>query len=210
MMLVVLLLSCQSSAPQETIEYSIPPAQLLRKISLDIRGLLPSVEAMQEVTNHPQTLDKWIELYLHSPELKERWVHLLNERWHTRIDFSPVIFYEEYYVFSQDPTLEYAVERSIMEEPLRLMTEVLSNDDPWSTVVTADWSMGNGLLAEIWPIEYAGAGEWAVVQWTDQRPAAGVLSSTGLWKRYHSTSSNMNRQRAAALSKLLLCESTRS
>ncbi len=202
-MILLLLLSC---GPEPTPAETVPSGQLLRQISLDLRGVLPSVEAMQEVDQYPETVDKWISLYLQSPEMKERWVHLFNEQWHTRIDFSPVIFYEEYYRFAEIPTLEYAVERAIMEEPLRLMTEVLANDLPWTTIVTADWTMANGLLAEVWPIQYSGEGEWQTATWVDGRPAAGILSTNGLWKRYYSTVSNMNRQRAAAISKLLLCE----
>jgi hypothetical protein len=203
--MIILLLACQSEILDSKIQEPTP-AVLLKRISLDLRGTLPSVEAMQEVNKYPETMDKWIDLYFQSTELKERWVHLLNERWHTRIDFSPVIFYEEYHQFSGDSTLEYSVERAILEEPLRLMTEVIANDEPWTTIVLADWTMANDILAEIWPLDYSGDGNWSTATWTDQRPAAGVLSSNGLWKRYYSTPSNMNRQRAAAISKLLICE----
>ena len=43
-------------------------------------------------------------------------------------------------------------------------------------------------------------------RYTDGRPAAGVLATNGLWWRYTTTDSNMNRTRAAAISRLLLCE----
>ena len=204
-MLLSFLLSCQPDIAPEALSDSPTPSVLLRRIALDLNGILPSQEAMAEVEESPERLHHWIDVYLESPLLKERWVHLFNERWHTRIDFSPVIFFEEYYSFHDDPSLEYTVERSIMEEPLRVLTEVLYNDEHWETIVTADWTMANETLAEIWPLDYPGDGGWTVSYWTDQRPAAGVLSTNGLWKRYYSTPSNMNRQRAAALTKLLLC-----
>ena len=46
-----------------------------------------------------------------------------------------------------------------------------------------------------------GATGWQVSRYTDGRPAAGVLSTNGLWWRYYSTVSNLNRSRAAAISR---------
>ena len=132
-MLLSFLLSCQPDVTPDPVTDSIAPAVLLRRIALDLNGVLPSLEAMIDVEESPDRLHHWIEVYLDSPLLKERWVHLFNERWHTRIDFSPVIFFEEYYAFSDDQSLEYTVERSIMEEPLRILTEVLYDDEPWET-----------------------------------------------------------------------------
>ena len=41
--------------------------------------------------------------------------------------------------------------------------------------------------------------------YTDGRPAGGVLMTSGLWLRYHTTLFNYNRGRAAVMAKLLLC-----
>ena len=45
-----------------------------------------------------------------------------------------------------------------------------------------------------------------VGQYTDGRPPAGVLATTGLWMRYTTTFSNANRNRANVISKLFLCQ----
>ena len=100
-------------------------------------------------------------------------VHLLNERWHTRIDHSPVIFYEEYNVFADDPANEYPVERAIMEEPLRLISSVVVEDEPWESIVLADWTMANGPWP-IWPITEPAA--WLVTGPMDRRPPSRVFS----------------------------------
>lgn len=210
-MWTAILLSCAtpetvSDTATESALIALEAPRLLRRISLDLTGTLPPIEALDAVESNPDAVTEWAKTWLEDPQLEPRMVQLLNERWHTRIDDSPVIFYEEYFVFAGDPTNEYRVERSIMEEPLRLMSSVVAQNDPWETVVTADWTMANETLAEIWPITTPDGSGWSRVQWTDGRPAAGVLASTGLWRRYYSTVSNMNRLRAAAISKLLLCE----
>ena len=96
-MLLSLLLSCQPETSPSSAGDPPAPAVLLRRIALDLNGVLPSRAAMAEVEESPDRLKYWIDVYLDSPLLKERWIHLFNERWHTRIDFSPVIFFEEYY-----------------------------------------------------------------------------------------------------------------
>ena len=206
------LLSCQDTDPKNSAvledgtRIPLEAPRLLRRISLDLLGVLPPIDNLNAVEENPELLQDYATDWLDDPRLEDRMVQLLNERWHTRIDDSPVIFFEEYYPFADDPTNEYPVERAIMEEPLRLISSVIAEDEPWETIVLADWTMGNELLAQIWPITSPSGAGWSRVQWTDARPAAGVLASTGLWRRYYSTVSNMNRLRAAAISKLLLCE----
>jgi len=86
------------------------------------------------------------------------------------------------------------------------MAWVAANDKPWTEILTADHTLANRYLSEIFALDTTISGdEWEVARYTDGRPAAGVLSTTGLWWRYYTTSSNMNRARAAAISDLLLC-----
>ncbi|MEC8277093.1 MAG: DUF1585 domain-containing protein [Myxococcota bacterium] len=209
---LIALLACKNDTPNsedtalDTVTIPLEGPRLLRRISLDLLGVLPPIDALDAVEADPSAIQRHAAEWLQDPRLEDRMVHLLNERWHTRIDHSPVIFYEEYNVFADDPANEYPVERAIMEEPLRLISSVVVEDEPWETIVLADWTMANGTLAQIWPITEPSGSGWSRVQWTDGRPAAGVLASTGLWRRYYSTVSNMNRLRAAAISKLLLCE----
>ncbi len=191
------------STPQEE-AVVLPPARLLRRLSLDLRGVLPAQTELDLVEANPDEVWTWRDAYLSDPRLEDRLVHLLAERWHTRID-DYLVDIDEYTVFSDDPDTEYAVERAIGEEPLRLIARIVVEDRPWTEVVTADHTQANDLLAQIWPLDHTGEG-WSEATYTDGRPAAGVLSTNGLWWRYYSTRSNLNRARVAALTRLLICE----
>ena len=176
---------------------------MLRRMSLDLRGVLPSVDELNSVARNPDAIDKIRNEYLFDPLFEERMVDLYASWWHTRVD----IFDIEYFDYGLDEQQEFAFERSVGEEPLRLIAKVIADDLPWAEVVTADWTMADPMLATIWPIEYPENGSgWQVSRYTDERPTAGVLSTNGLWWRYSTTLSNMNRRRAAAISRLLLCE----
>ncbi|HNC95710.1 MAG TPA: DUF1585 domain-containing protein, partial [Myxococcota bacterium] len=180
--------------------------RLLRRMSLDLRGILPSTAELDQVEADPAALAGIRDQYLEDPHLEERLVRLLAERWHSRVD-EFLIHYDEYQALGGSTRNEYAFERAVGEEPLRLMAHIVSEDRPWTEVVTSPTTMSNELLGEIWPLDYPeGATGWQEVRYTDGRPAAGGLATNGLWWRYYSTVSNYNRGRAAALTQLLLCE----
>lgn len=180
--------------------------RLARRMSLDIRGVLPTVAELDAVEADPTQLGALRDAWLDDPRFEQRFMYLLGERWLTRVD-EFLIYYMEYRDLSMDPRNEYPFERAIGDEPLRLMAHVAATDQPWTDIVTADWSMGNEVLGPYWPTDYPREGQgWQVIHYTDGRPAAGVLATNGLWWRYYSTFSNMNRGRAAALARLLLCE----
>ncbi len=185
----------------------LPAPRLLRRISLDLRGVLPSIEDLDAVEADGAALDGLLDTYLEDDRLEPRLVHLLGERWHTRIDEFLILFME-YPPLSSEVTKEYSFERGVGEEPLRLMARVIADDRPWGEVVTADWTMANDLLESIWPLELDDAqGEgWRPAHYTDGRPAAGVLSTNGLWWRYYTTTANYNRSRVAAITRLLICQ----
>jgi hypothetical protein len=88
------------------------------------------------------------------------------------------------------------------------MARVAAEDRPWTEIVTADWTMVNDTLAGIVAVELldpSDTAEWRKARYTDGRPAGGVVMTSGLWLRYHTTLINYNRGRAAALSRYLLC-----
>ena len=47
---------------------------------------------------------------------------------------------------------------------------------------------------------------WKEARYTDGRPPVGILSTNGLWWRYPTDGFNMNRTRAAMITKMLLCD----
>ena len=180
--------------------------RLLRRLSLDLRGTLPSLDELQRVQADPAELDVLTQEYLASPELEERLVHRLQERWHTRIDLFHV-FFPEYPELADEEHIEYAFERAVGEEPLRLLAHIIASDRPWTDAVLTEDAMADEILEQIWPLERRSSEPgWQLARWTDGRPAVGVLASNGLWWRYVSTVTNYNRLRVAAIMRLLICE----
>jgi len=189
--------------PEAVIEIvALPAPRLLRRMSLDIRGQLPSTDELDAVEADPGALPDIRAEYLSSEAFTERFIHLLNERWQTQVDS----FTAREVEFGFEISEEFSFERSVGDEPLRLMAWVATHDRPWSEIVTADYTVANHYLAQAYPLAAEVDGtSWAQAYYTDGRPTAGVLSTNGLWWRYYTTVSNMNRARVAAVSDLLLC-----
>lgn len=210
MSLLLLLLSCgtpkvevPTTAPVDGLRVELSAPRLLRRMSLDLRGTLPSVEDLNAVEADEGALEGIRDAYLQDPSFEERMVQLWAERFLTRMDEFQVRYWD--YGFEDDEEFQY--ELSVGEEPLRLVAHVIAEDLPWSEIVTADYTMANETTASIWSIDYPeGETGWQVAHYTDGRPAAGVLATNGLWWRYVTNISNMNRARAAAMTRLLLCQ----
>lgn len=211
--MILLLLACTEAVDTgervEVVEGVDPTPleapRLARRMSLDLRGVLPSVEELDAVEADPSVLTDFSAAWMADPRFEERVVDLLAERWHTRLD-EFLIAVREYPEVVGGPHDEFAMERSIADEPLRMMARVVAEDRPWSDIVTGDTTMANEMLAAVWPLErLSDAPGWQPAVYTDGRPAAGVLASTGLWWRYPSTVSNNNRHRAATVANQLLC-----
>ena len=200
------ILGCGGGALEENTATELIPldgGRLLRRISLDIRGVLPTAQELEQALGSSEAFEEMWPQWLEDPRFEERLVDLFAEQWLTRVDDYNVTYLD----FHLDESLEYEFLRSIGEEPLRLIAKVIVNDLPFSEVVTADYMYSTGLLGEIWPIDREESpDEWAVSRWTDDRPPAGVIASNGLWWRYYTTPFNYNRGRSAAITRLLLCE----
>lgn len=206
MLLIALWSGCAPTEPAPAVSEPsalepLEPAQLARRLSLDLRGKVPSLDELEAVESGD--LDGFLDGVLADPQHEERLVDLFAEQWLTRIDEFNVPAADFHY---DDAT--YLWLRSIGDEPLRLLAHVGANDLPWTDVVNADYTMANDVLFEIFPLEPVDADDdatWRKARYTDDRPAGGVLMTNGLWWKYDSTLNNYNRGRAAALSKLLLC-----
>lgn len=199
------------TTPEETEENTIEvedvylePTRILRRISLDVRGTLPSLEEYQQLQHGEKSIEELTVEFLDDPEFEENLVHHMADIWLTRIDEFDIVPED----FNLDPMSWWVpLARSVGEEPLRLMAHVASTDQPWTNIVTADHSMANELLGDIFPMDYPeGETGWQPTPYTDGRPPVGVLATNGLWWRYPTNSFNMNRTRAAAITKLLLCD----
>ena len=208
--MIFLLLSCDD--PVVVADRIAPEllsgTALARRISLDLRGVPPSLEELDAVEADPAVVWSLRDEWLADPRLEERLVWLLSERWLTRIDSFNVEETDYYY----DPTEALSFARAVGEEPLRLMARVAVDGRPWTDIVTSDHTMANDYMVENFPlVDLDGQplsldSDWQEARYTDNRPAAGVLATNGLWWRYTTTYSNLNRARVAAMVDLLLCE----
>lgn len=202
--MLLLLLAC-ATAPETAPAIHIPldAPRLARRLSLDLRGVLPTPEELDAVEADPAALDELREQYLADPRFEERVVVLYQERWRTAVDQYRAYYYD----YGLAPEQNHAYLRAVGEEPLRVVARIAADDRPYTEVATADWSMATELSAGFFPVDYPeGATGWQEVRYTDARPAAGVLATNGLWFRYISPVNNFNRGRAAAIIDLLTCE----
>jgi len=178
--------------------------RLLRRASLDLTGSLPSLEDLDAIEADPDQWESLRDALLEDPALEDRVVQMLAERWLTLRDEYAV----HYYDYGLDETQEYEWLRSVGQEPLRFVANIVVEDRPWSEISTSETVMVDETLAAVWPVEGYPDGEtgWHAATWTDGRPPVGVLASNGLWWSYPSDEFNQNRARASALCRLLLCE----
>ncbi|MCP4809601.1 MAG: hypothetical protein GY884_30045, partial [Proteobacteria bacterium] len=146
--------------------------RLARRMSLDLRGVLPSEDELATVEDDPDALGELRDAWLDAPELEERLVHLLADVWWTRsedlaatgADFG---IYDELWAF----------DREVGEEPLRLMARIAVEDRPWTDIVTAEGTMATELMEGAFPVTRDAGEGWQPATWNDARPAAGVLAT---------------------------------
>ncbi|MCB9741439.1 MAG: DUF1585 domain-containing protein [Alphaproteobacteria bacterium] len=174
---------------------------LARRISLDLRGVPLDEAELAELTEDPSALDGMVDAWLEDPRFPERVMELYAPVWRTRTEHWTV----DLTAVDRDMVDPQRVLLSLGEEPLRLLAALTEQDLPYTTLVTADWTMADEITAALWPIERPEGDGWLRSRYTDGRPAAGVLSSNTMWWRYTSSESNANRARANAISRILLC-----
>jgi len=203
--MLALMLACGSSDPAVVAPSTsaVNPIDMLTRVSMDVRGIRPSVADVDNILADPDALDDLIDDYLSDARFPERVMDLYSEIYLTQAE----VFSVQPASFSFDDGVsgfEYA--QSIGEEPLRILATVAAEDLPYTDIVTADWTMHNPVLAQMYPTDYPADGlGWQKSHYTDGRPTAGVLSTNGMWWRYGSTTSNLNRKRANQVSRIFLC-----
>ncbi len=168
------------------------PAAVLTRASVQLRGRLPTQAELDRA--EAGQLDPVLDSILADPAVGDRIADLVANRWRVRID-------------QIDPLRPPGeLQRSLGDEPLKILARIVNEDLPYTELVTGRWTMADENTASIWPLDYpAGASGWQVAHYTDERPESGVLSSNGLWWRYGTTKNNLSRGRANALTRILLC-----
>ncbi len=205
-MMLALLYACETEVAEPTEAPSIfvplDDRRLARRISIDLRGRLPTVTELASVSD--SGVADVIESWLSDPALETHLVDVFAEDWLLRLDRLRV----EPKEFGFTAEEGYAFTRAVGDEPAHLIAHVVAHDRPFTEIVTADYTLTNDFLREMLPVELVepeSGEQWAVSRYTDGRPANGILATSGLWLRYHTTIFNYNRGRAAALARLLLC-----
>jgi hypothetical protein len=183
----------------------LEPAERLNRISMALRGIRPSYDDMVAVEADPSKIEPIVDGYLDDQEfgvtMRDLHADTLLNRWEG----------------AQVPALAGTgleglglseINASMMEEPLQLITHVIMRDRPYTEIMTSDEVMADPIVAALWGLKYTGdpkRGDWAATHWTDGRPAAGVLSSSGLMVAHQSCGINNNRGRANHISRAFLC-----
>lgn len=171
----------------------------LARASLDLRGVRPTPEEIAAVEADPAAYDALVETYLQDERFPGRVRDLFAQIYQTRQD--------AYYVSAYDYGLDdpAAFVAAVGEEPLRILSTIAAEDLPYSDIVTAEWTMADETLASAFPVQREEGEGWQRAVYTDGRPAAGILATNGFWWRYGTNDSNLNRGRANAISRVLLC-----
>ncbi|MDP2315051.1 MAG: DUF1585 domain-containing protein [Pseudomonadota bacterium] len=208
-MTLLLALACAGPDDEVPVEPAGPeplaPVAALSRISLDLRGRRPTEDEILQVEADPAALAPLTETFLVDAGFGERLVTWYADVYRTRTDA---------FVVGADGNAEFlddasrlAFLRSVGEEPLRIIQRIADDDLPYTTLVTADWTMTDDSLLRSLPLEAIEDGEgWRKARYTDSRPAAGVLAANGLWWRYTTTIENVNRGRAEAVARYILCD----
>ncbi|MCA9488475.1 MAG: hypothetical protein KC621_01085 [Myxococcales bacterium] len=177
--------------------------ELLTRISMDLRGVRPTVEELDRYAGDPEVLDELVDEFLHD----ERFLRHLEDLWSELF----LIRIGDYFI---DPAAYEGVGipkselmTNVSEEPLRMLSYLADNDLPYSEYVLGNWTVVPPLLAAIWPVDFPeGATGWTKASYNDDRPGVGVLSTNGTWWFKGSMINNRNRGRANYVSRIFLCD----
>ncbi len=187
-----------------TLHY-LSPTEHLTRASLALRGVRPSVADLQAVAADPTQLPAIVDRYLATPEFGATIEDLHNEQLLMRLE-QPQFTMQPVAGTATAGATFLQLNTSVYEEPLRLIREIVTNDRPYTDIVTADYTMADGLVAAIWGYPHATApDQWERTSYPDARGAAGILSTSAFYERWHSTGFNFNRGRANEISRALLC-----
>ena len=178
--------------PSATYRFLSADDHLIRA-SMAIRGTRPSASDLDIARDHPEHIPVLIDTYLEDPRFGETIKDWAAEQFLLRtdvLDALPAVGPLEGHTLSE-------MYEATSESPLRLVEEVVMDDHPLTTIVTADWVWTNEAHRKIYGLAYDPAGPaWQRSTWSDGRPVAGLLSDSEMWRRYESAGSNFHRLRA--------------
>ncbi len=207
----IALAACASDEPQGSDPPSLDgatylsPTDHLVRVAMALTGTRPNREELRAVRASPHALGGIVEGYLESDGFGRALRDLHNESLNVRVAAAiyPAGFPALGALADRDVQ---AINVSVTEAPLRLVEHVVRGDRPYTEIVTADYTVANDVVAEVWGLDRDESGKrWTTARYRDGREHAGVLSDSMFFTRHSTTFSNRNRGRANAVSRALLC-----
>lgn len=181
---------------------ALSPEASAARVSLALRGVRPTPEDHERVDGSRATLRSLAHEWAESDEFLATMRDLHAQDWWLRVEEfgSPPAIGQVAWSNQED------LRHSQAEEAAQLVAEVIASGRPYTEIVTADYTMANAVLADAYGLDFDPSGpEWQRSSYLDGRPAAGVLSTNGLWLRHFAGEANANRSRAAFVEWGLLC-----
>jgi hypothetical protein len=169
-----------------------------------LRSIRPSVEEVAKVQADPTALAPIVASYVESPLFGAMIRNWQTELWQVGMEGGA------YYAAVPNSALfgktAVEIQDGLLQENGRLVEHIVMNNLPFTEIVTANYTMMNGITAAVHGQTHPGAfDEWTKTNWDGVRPAAGILATSSIFMRHASTASNFNRGRANAISDILLC-----
>lgn len=167
-------------------------------------------------------LDEVIDVVTHEEAFYDRLVEIYNDILHTdsflagddAVDTVDTAKFPNARWFDQLPEDDVGAARNatndaIAREPLMLIDWVVRHDEPFTHILTANYTLANPWSARSYDVPLdrfanpADANEWIPIQFPDF-PHAGLLTTSVFLNRYPTTDTNRNRARSRVLFKYFL------
>ncbi|MEZ4238414.1 MAG: DUF1585 domain-containing protein [Myxococcota bacterium] len=178
------------------------PVHQLVRASMALRGVRPSPGEIAALQADPGQLEALVTGWLDDPRFGETVRDMHAEQFLLRIDSRD-------HLEPLGPLAGWTqaeITASLDEEPLRLIERIVTEGRPYTEIVTADRAVADPVTAAAHgALRDPGEG-WVEADWGDDRPLAGILSSTSLWQRHMSSNVNHHRTRAHFVLSDLLCQ----
>ncbi len=178
---------------------------LTERVSMAVRGLRPTIAELDRASD-PAGLEALVDVWLSTPEFGAMLRDLHADAWGLRIDgeeqWPPV-----------GPLAKFSqadLATSLGEEPLKLVEDVVMSGRPYTDILLTNELMADEIVELANPITREAGEGWTHATWADGRPAAGILVSTALWRRYTTNLSGKHRQRGLFVAQRLLCDDLRA
>jgi len=174
----------------------MPADDLLVRASMDLRGKRPTMAELDAVDADPNAYDQIVNQYLNSPEFIEQVKDVYDD--------ALLLRREDFSDESRDET------SAIYGEALELIAYIVNSNRPFTEIGTADYTVANDLFQRDtermpFPMEPVVGPAWQPTHYTDDRPHAGILSTSAFYDVWDTNDTNKNRGRANRFSILFHC-----